>query len=140
MVCRAGLAASNVEMKTGTHFLSISNKHLIFGQDLSRLNMSTKTIETFGEKIRRLREQADMPLRKLSALLDIDQSTLSKIERGERSIKKDQILVLADILKVDQRELVTLWLTDQVYELVNNEGENAINVLEITKTRLKNRK
>lgn len=102
--------------------------------------MSTKTIETFGEKIRRLREQADMPLRKLSALLDIDQSTLSKIERRERSIKKDQILVLADILKVDRGELVSLWLTDQVYELIKNEGENAINVLEITKTRLKNRK
>lgn len=102
--------------------------------------MSTKTIETFGEKIRRLREQADMPLRKLSALLDIDQSTLSKIERGERPIKKDQILVLADILNVDRRELVTLWLTDQVYELINSEGENAINVLEIAKTRLKNRK
>lgn len=102
--------------------------------------MSTKTIETFGEKIRRLREQADMPLRKLSALLDIDQSTLSKIERGERYIKKDQILVLADILNVDRRELVTLWLTDQVYELINSEGENAINVLEIAKTRLKNRK
>ena len=81
-----------------------------------------------------------MPLRKLSALLDIDQSTLSKIERGERPIKKDQILVLADILNVDRRELVTLWLTDQVYELINSEGENAINVLEIAKTRLKNRK
>ena len=130
-----------MQIKFGSsHFLSILNKHLIFRQNLSRLNMSTKTIETFGEKIRRLREQADMPLRKLSALLDIDQSTLSKIERRERSIKKDQILVLADILKVDRGELVSLWLTDQVYELIKNEGENAINVLEITKTRLKNRK
>lgn len=97
-------------------------------------------METFGRTVRRLREDADMPLRKLSALLDIDQSTLSKIERGERSIRKDQILVLADILKVDREELVALWLTDQVYELIKNEGKNAIYVLEITKARLKSKK
>lgn len=96
-------------------------------------------METFGECIRKLREQADMPLRKLAALLDIDQSTLSKIERGERPIKKDQILILADILKIDQHELVALWLTDQVYELLKNEGENAIYALESAKMRLNNR-
>ena len=43
-----------------------------------------KIADSFGERVRKLREQADMPLRKLAALLDIDQSTLSKIERGER--------------------------------------------------------
>ena len=40
--------------------------------------------QTFGEYIRELRENNKMPLRKLAALLDIDQSTLSKIERNER--------------------------------------------------------
>jgi hypothetical protein len=31
--------------------------------------------ENLGDYIRQLREQAEMPLRKLAALLDIDQST-----------------------------------------------------------------
>ena len=35
--------------------------------------------ENIGDYIRQLREQAEMPLRKLAALLDIDQSTLSKL-------------------------------------------------------------
>jgi transcriptional regulator with XRE-family HTH domain len=40
--------------------------------------------ETFGEIIRKLREDHNMPLRKLAAALDIDQSTLSKIETNQR--------------------------------------------------------
>ncbi len=32
--------------------------------------------QTFGETVRKLREENEMPLRKLAALLDIDQSTL----------------------------------------------------------------
>mgnify|MGYP000850965251 FL=1 len=44
--------------------------------------------ENMGDYIRQLREQAEMPLRKLAALLDIDQSTLSKLERGERPVNR----------------------------------------------------
>ncbi len=44
--------------------------------------------ENLGDYIRQLREQAEMPLRKLAALLDIDQSTLSKLERGERPVSR----------------------------------------------------
>jgi len=39
--------------------------------------------ETFGEYIRRLREEMNLPLRKVAAQLDVDTSTLSKIERGK---------------------------------------------------------
>ncbi len=42
--------------------------------------------QTFGETVRKLREENEMPLRKLAALLDVDQSTLSKIERNERKV------------------------------------------------------
>ncbi|TLV01347.1 helix-turn-helix domain-containing protein [Dyadobacter luticola] len=34
----------------------------------------------FCEYIRELREEAKMPLRKLAAIMDIDQGTLSKLE------------------------------------------------------------
>ncbi|MEM6737203.1 MAG: helix-turn-helix transcriptional regulator [Bacteroidota bacterium] len=41
--------------------------------------------------MRKLREDQDLPIRKVTANLDIDSSTLSKIERGERSASKDLV-------------------------------------------------
>ena len=41
--------------------------------------MSTETI---GEKLRHIREEKELPLRKVAALLDIDVAILSKMERG----------------------------------------------------------
>jgi len=40
-------------------------------------------METIGEKLRQLREQNNLPLRKVAALVDIDTAVLSKMERGE---------------------------------------------------------
>ena len=42
--------------------------------------------ETFGEYIHKLRVDNGLTLTKLAAALDIDQSTLSKIENGKRNI------------------------------------------------------
>lgn len=84
--------------------------------------MSTKSTETFGEKVRKLREQADMPLRKLSALLDIDQSTLSKIERGERNPSTDLIEKLSSIFEIDKKDLQISYISDKVaYEILLEE-------------------
>jgi transcriptional regulator with XRE-family HTH domain len=62
--------------------------------------------ENLGAEIRKLREKADMPLRKLAALLDIDQSTLSKLERGERPVSRLMLPIIAKTFKVDEKELV----------------------------------
>jgi transcriptional regulator with XRE-family HTH domain len=61
--------------------------------------------ENLGDYIRQLREQAEMPLRKLAALLDIDQSTLSKLERGERPVSRQMLPIIAKTFKVDEKEL-----------------------------------
>lgn len=76
----------------------------------------------FGNKIRILREDQKMLLRQLAPLLDMDTAQLSKIERGERNAKKETVLKLAEILKVAPDELVTLWLADQIYEVVKDEN------------------
>ncbi len=76
----------------------------------------------FGNKIRILREGQKMLLRQLAPLLDMDTAQLSKIERGERNAKKETVLKLAEILKVVPDELVTLWLADQIYEVVKDEN------------------
>jgi len=76
--------------------------------------------ENIGEYIRQLREQAEMPLRKLAALLDIDQSTLSKLERGERPINRQMLPVIAKTFKVDEKELVIKFMSKRVaYQLAD---------------------
>lgn len=75
-------------------------------------------IENLGDYIRQLREQAEMPLRKLAALLDIDQSTLSKLERGERPISRHMLPTIAKTFKVDEKELIITFMSKQVaYQL-----------------------
>lgn len=75
----------------------------------------------FGEKIRTLIEKQGLFLRQVTALLDMDTAQLSKIERGLRQMKREQTPIIAQILKADKDELLTLWLTDQVYEVVQDE-------------------
>ena len=75
----------------------------------------------FGERIRALREKQNLYLRQVAPLLEMDTAQLSKIEKGIRQIKKEQIPILADILKTETDELLILWLADQLYDVVKDE-------------------
>lgn len=79
----------------------------------------------FGHKIRILRGKQKLLLRELASLLEMDTAQLSKIERGERQAKKETVLKIAKILNVNSDELVTLWLADQICEVVKDE-KNAL--------------
>lgn len=57
----------------------------------------------------------------------------SKIERGERKAKREQVIKLAEMLNTDANELLTLWLAGQVYELVKNEAIALKAILEVEK-------
>ncbi|GHT63326.1 hypothetical protein FACS189451_09820 [Bacteroidia bacterium] len=76
----------------------------------------------FKERIKQLREDRQIPQRKLAAALDIDTASYCKIERGERCARKEHIPVIAELLKTDKDELLTLWLADQV-AVVDDERE-----------------
>lgn len=74
-----------------------------------------------GDKIRELRVKQNLLLRQVASKLEVDTSIISKMERGERPIKKEQIAILADILKADKEELQTLWLADQLYNVIEGQ-------------------
>ena len=74
-----------------------------------------------GEKIRELRNKQNLLLRQVASKLDVDTSIISKMERGERPIKKEQVAILAEILNADKQELLTLWLADQVFDVIKDE-------------------
>ena len=75
----------------------------------------------FGERIRTLREKQNFYLRQVAPLLEMDTAQLSKIEKGSRQLKREQIPILSEILKADKDELLTLWLADQIYAVVKDE-------------------
>ena len=62
-----------------------------------------------------------MYLRQVAPLLEMDTAQLSKIEKGIRQLKREQIPILSEILKADKDELLTLWLADQIYAVVKDE-------------------
>ena len=83
--------------------------------------------EPFGEHIRKLREALGLPLRKVAAVLDIDPSTLSKIERGDRSANKEMLRELAELFDEDEETLGLILLSDKVaYDLFQEDNPNEI--------------
>ncbi len=75
----------------------------------------------FGEKIKHLRDANHLLQRQVASELQIDTPMLSKLERGDRKAKKDQVLLFAKLFKSNREELLTIWLADQLVELVENE-------------------
>lgn len=75
----------------------------------------------FGEHIRQLREQNNLLLRHLASELDIDTAMMSKIERSERKAKREHIPLLAKLLNASVVELQTLYIADQIIELLDDE-------------------
>lgn len=89
-------------------------------------------MEGLGEAIRNLRKEKGFPLRTVAAFLDIDQAILSKMERGKRNASREQVIKLATYYKVNERELLLLWLSDKLLYAVAEEdlGHEALQVAE----------
>ena len=92
--------------------------------------------QTTGEIIRQLREEKELPLRKIAAQLDIDTSFFSKIERSERKATKEQIHKLEEIFEVEKDFLMIPYLSEKIYyELL--EEDCATEVLKVAEERVK---
>jgi HTH-type transcriptional regulator, competence development regulator len=84
-----------------------------------------------------LREKQKLLLRQMAAHLEIDTALMSKIERGERNASKDQVILIADFLKANQEELLTLWIADKVESAVGDEKNLASDALNLVKRKFK---
>ncbi|AYZ12508.1 helix-turn-helix transcriptional regulator [Chryseobacterium indologenes] len=79
--------------------------------------------ETFGEYIHKLRLDNGLTLTKLAAALDIDQSTLSKIENGKRNVPAEIIPKLSAFFSLDLKKLEHEYLSERIAELIYPEEE-----------------
>ncbi|HET8859289.1 helix-turn-helix transcriptional regulator [Marivirga sp.] len=73
-------------------------------------------MSTFGEYIRNQRDKKEMTQDKLSKLLDIPYTDVSKIENGKKKFKFDKLPDLAEILNIDLQELKDLYGADIMIE------------------------
>ena len=85
----------------------------------------------FADKIRQLREEKQLLQRQLASALEVDTPMYSKIERGDRSAKREQVLIIAKILSVNENELLILWLADKIFDVIENETELADQALKV---------
>ena len=87
----------------------------------------------FIERIKQIREECKLPQRKLAEALDIDSATYCKLEKGERRVKREQVIIIAELLQADQNELLTLLLADQLTAVVAEETGLSNKALDIAK-------
>ena len=86
----------------------------------------------FGNKIKELRDEQGILQRQLAALLEIDTPMFSKIERGDRKAKREQVIKLAEYFHQDEKEMLTLWLADKFIDAVKDVQDRELCVDAIT--------
>jgi len=93
-------------------------------------------MDRFGEIIRKNREKKGLLLRQLAAVIDIDTAVLSKVERGERKARREQVEKIARALDLDAKELMIEFLSEIIaYEILDE--ESAKDVLKVAETKVK---
>ena len=89
-----------------------------------------------GNKIRSLRDEQGILQRQVAAYLEIDTPMFSKIERGDRRAKRSQVIQMATYFKVDEKEMLTLWLADKVLDALEGDDELKLIAIETAKNEL----
>jgi transcriptional regulator with XRE-family HTH domain len=73
------------------------------------------------------REEKNLILRKVASEIDVDQSLISKFEKGERNPTKEQIIKLAEFYNLSQQDLLIEWFSDKIiYDLKDVDYANDI--------------
>ena len=70
--------------------------------------MKKQPSDSLGEVLRRLREQAGLSVRALSAASGVDIANISRTERGEATPKRESLERIAKALGVESADLLTL--------------------------------
>jgi len=72
-----------------------------------------KSIE-FGKYLRTIRESKNIPQRIVAHAIDVDTSTLSKMELGERQITTAMLPGLANVLEISIKELQIKYISEKI--------------------------
>ncbi len=93
-------------------------------------------MDRFGDIIRKRREEKGMLLRQLAALIDMDTAILSKVERGVRRARREQVEKIAKALDLNENELMVEYLSENIaYEILDE--VSAMEVLKAAEDKVK---
>lgn len=81
--------------------------------------------QTIGEYIHKLRLERGMTLTKLAAALDVDQSTLSKIENNKRQLSIETLNKVSIVFDLDIKDLKKEYYSEKIAELIYKENNSA---------------
>jgi transcriptional regulator with XRE-family HTH domain len=85
-------------------------------------NDKLKNIRTlFAQKIKAARVRSGLLQKQLASALNIDVPMYSRIERGDRQAKKEQVVLLSDILNIEREELLSLWIADKINAIIGDD-------------------
>ena len=102
--------------------------------------MTNYIVMMFAHRIKTAREEKGLLQKELATALNVDVPMYSRIERGDRNVKREQVLLLSHLLCIEQEELLSLWIADKVNAIIDNENEVADKALKlITKSRYGNK-
>ena len=97
---------------------------------------TVKSITSFGEHLRNLRENQSLTLKNVAEQIGIDTSLLAKIERNERQPTKQIIKQVADFFKVDEKDLQNDFLSDVIaYKILDEEAD--LSILKVAEEKVK---
>jgi HTH-type transcriptional regulator, competence development regulator len=113
--------------------LAVTNSLCNFGQLKSKMKFAT----TFGETVKKLREDRNLTLREVASKLKIDTSMLGKIEKNNRKANKLLIGKFAKFFKVSNKDLTIAFLSDKIVYEVLEEENFAAEVLKVAEKKMK---
>lgn len=96
-----------------------------------------KLEKTFGETVKKLREEKQLPLREVAEALKIDTSMLGKIEKNNRKPTKNLIEKFAKYFDVSDKDLMIAFISDTVAYQVMDEEDFANEVLKVAEEKVK---
>lgn len=85
--------------------------------------------------LKNAREKKSMLMREVAALIEVDTAMISKFEKGDRNPTRNQIEKLADILELDRKKLIVLWLRDKLLNELENE-DLALDALKLAEKKI----
>ena len=83
--------------------------------------------KTFGDTVKKLREEKNLPLREVAEALNIDTSMLGKIEKNTRKPTKALIEKFSKFFHVNDKDLLIAFLSDTVaYQVMDEDYANEV--------------
>jgi HTH-type transcriptional regulator, competence development regulator len=92
-----------------------------------------------GEKLKELREAKGLLQRQVAVELDVDTAYISKMENNDKPVSRNNLVKLARIFDINEKQLFTYWLADKVYDILKDE-EMGLKAIVIAEEELKTKK